>query len=118
MKEKLSGCGAVLAVNSHFGELEAELDKANEGLTTIEDLLDSANEALPYMEDGIQQLQAFSDQGNLLLVMQSKPVMMVSIMWRISLQCEKLLAETKTLMAEAETKINSTEDLLRRCLLC
>lgn len=104
---------AVLAVNSHFGELEAELDKANEGLTTIEELLDSANEALPYMEDGIQQLQAFSDQGNLLLgdAEQARDDGVDYVAEKFE-QCEKLLAETKTLLAEAERKIDSTEDLV------
>ena len=57
----------VLAVNDNFGELEAELEKANAGLTTIEELLASANETVPVLQDGIDQLQDFSAQGNGLL---------------------------------------------------
>ncbi len=49
----------VLTVNANFHELEAELEKAQEGLATVEELLATADESVPLMEDGIHQLKDF-----------------------------------------------------------
>lgn len=75
----------VLTVNANFAELEAELNKANEGLTTIEELLTSANDTLPLLEDGVSRLQDFSMQSSALLNEAQLLRGMVWIMWPANL---------------------------------
>ncbi len=104
----------VLAVNDNFGELEAELEKANAGLTTIEELLASANETVPVLQDGIDQLQDFSAQGNDLLG-EAEQVRTDGVTYidQKFAQCQQLIDETQALLQEARGKINSTEDLVQ-----
>lgn len=104
----------VLTVNSNFNELEAELEKAQEGLATVEELLATANESVPLMEDGIHQLQDFSAQSDALLgdteQFRTDGVAYIGDKFE---QCQQLVDETKALLQETRTKLNSTEDLVQ-----
>lgn len=103
----------VLTVNTNFNELEAELEKANEGLATVEELLASADATVPLMEDGIHQLQDFSVQSDGLLgdAEQFRADGVAYIGDKFA-QCQQLVDETRALLQEARSKIGSTEDLV------
>ena len=105
----------VLTVNANFNELEAELEKAQEGLATVEELLATANESVPLMEDGIGQLQDFSAQSDILLgdAEQFRTDGVAYIGDKFD-QCQQLVDETQVLLQETRTKLNSTEDLVRQ----
>lgn len=100
----------VLTVNANFAELEAELNKANEGLTTIEELLTSANDTLPLLEDGVSRLQDFSMQSSALLneaqLLQRDGVDYVAGKF---VQCQQLITETRDLLEETRTKLDDAE---------
>ena len=104
----------VLTVNDNFNELEAELEKAQEGLATVEELLATANESIPLMEDGIGQLQDFSAQSDSLLgdAEQFRTDGVAYIGDKFG-QCQQLVDETQALLQETRTKLNSTVDLVR-----
>lgn len=104
----------VLTVNANFNELEAELEKAQEGLATVEELLATADESVPLMEDGIHQLKDFSEQSDALLgdAEQFRADGVAYIGDKFN-QCQQLVDETRALLQETRTKLNSTEDLVR-----
>ena len=104
----------VLTVNANFNELEAELEKAQEGLATVEELLATADESVPLMEDGIHQLKDFSAQSDVLLgdAEQFRADGVAYIGDKFD-QCQQLVDETRALLQETRTKLDSTEDLVR-----
>lgn len=104
----------VLTVNANFNELEAELEKAQEGLATVEELLATADESVPLMEDGIHQLKDFSAQSDALLgdAEQFRADGVAYIGDKFD-QCQQLVDETRALLQETRTKLDSTEDLVR-----
>lgn len=104
----------VLTVNANFHELEAELEKAQEGLATVEELLATADESVPLMEDGIHQLKDFSAQSDVLLgdAEQFRADGVAYIGDKFD-QCQQLVDETRALLQETRTKLDSTEDLVR-----
>lgn len=103
----------VLTVNANFAELEAELDKASEGLVTIEELLAGANDALPLMEDGIEKLQDFSAQSSALLGdAQQLQRDGVSYIGQKFEQCAQLITETKALLQKTGNQLDDTEALV------
>lgn len=104
----------VLTVNVNFNELVAELEKAQEGLATVEELLETANESVPLMEDGIHQLKDFSARSDALLgdAEQFRADGVAYIGDKFD-QCQQLVDETRALLQETRTKLNSTEDLVR-----
>ena len=106
---------AVFAVNENFNELEAELEKANEGLATVEDLLESADATMPLLEDGVEQLQDFSVQSNQLLKdaekLQTDGVDYAAGKFA---QCQQFIDETRSLLQNTSEQLDNTEAYLQK----